>query len=407
MIGEKEILPSYHCKSILFIRIRHSSNMSFHPSFWERESVFSRIDITIIGGGIVGLSAAIFIRERNPKLKVMVVERGFLPYGASTRNAGFACFGSMTELLSDLKTETEQEVLERVKLRWQGLHLLRGMLGDEAIGFEPLGGYELFAENDLSAYNNCMDQLGRFNRMLSEITQRSETFQTADDQLATFGFHGIRHLIKNTCEGQIDTGIMMLALEKKAADSGVRIINGLEIAEIHDRGNACELLTRSGFSFQSGKCLVANNGFARQLLPELAVDPARAQVLMTHPIEQLKVRGTFHYDEGFYYFRNVGDRVLFGGGRNLDFQGEQTTEFGLTDTIQQRLEQLLTEVILPGQSFQVDMRWSGIMGVGTSKSTILKPLSNNLFCAVRMGGMGIAIGSMIGRKAADMILGDA
>ena len=57
------------------------------------------------------------------------------------------------------------------------------------------------------------------------------------------------------------------------------------------------------------------------------VKPARAQVLITKPIENLDIKGTFHLDKGYYYFRNIENRILFGGGRNLDFEGETTTEF--------------------------------------------------------------------------------
>ncbi|MFZ4545731.1 MAG: FAD-dependent oxidoreductase, partial [Saprospiraceae bacterium] len=68
-------------------------------SYWEYESFFKDMDVAILGSGIVGLSAAISLKEKNPMLKVALIERSFLPYGASTRNAGFACFGSISELL--------------------------------------------------------------------------------------------------------------------------------------------------------------------------------------------------------------------------------------------------------------------------------------------------------------------
>src|SRR5690606_24987797 len=106
---------------------------------------------------------------------------------------------------------------------------------------------------------------------------------------------------------------------------------------------------------------------------------------------------TFHLDEGYYYFRNLDDRILFGGGRNLDFKGEETTSFGETRLIQQRLEDLLRTVILPYTPFEIDLRWSGIMAMGAQKLPIVKPLSDRVFCGVRMGGMGIAIGSIVGR----------
>ncbi|MEG2101061.1 MAG: FAD-dependent oxidoreductase, partial [Flavobacterium sp.] len=108
-------------------------------------------------------------------------------------------------------------------------------------------------------------------------------------------------------------------------------------------------------------------------------------------------------DRGYYYFRNIDDRILLGGGRNLDFEGETTTEFGQTKIIQNKLEELLKNVILPNQDFKIAHRWSGIMGVGNSKSSVVAQLSENVFCGVRLGGMGVAIGSLIGTELADLI----
>ena len=105
----------------------------------------------------------------------------------------------------------------------------------------------------------------------------------------------------------------------------------------------------------------------------------------------------------YYYIRNFEDRILIGGGRNLDFEGETTTEFNQTEKIQNRLEQLLKEVILPNHDFQIAHRWSGIMGMGSSKNPIVSQLSENVYCGVRLGGMGVAIGSLIGQELAELV----
>ena len=108
-------------------------------------------------------------------------------------------------------------------------------------------------------------------------------------------------------------------------------------------------------------------------------------------------------DEGYYYFRNIENRILLGGGRNLDFKGEATSTFGETTLIQTRLEEILRSIILPDTPFEIDLRWSGIMGMGNQKKPIVKQLANNVFCGVRMGGMGIAIGSLVGRELANLM----
>ncbi|MBT8205103.1 MAG: FAD-dependent oxidoreductase, partial [Eudoraea sp.] len=99
---------------------------------------------------------------------------------------------------------------------------------------------------------------------------------------------------------------------------------------------------------------------------------------------------------------DIDNRILLGGGRNLDFKTEETEQFGQTNLVQQRLEQLLREVILPGKEISIASRWSGIMGVGAQKKPIVKALSNQVYCGVRLGGMGIAIGSMVGKELADL-----
>jgi hypothetical protein len=42
------------------------------------------------------------------------------------------------------------------------------------------------------------------------------------------------------------------------------------------------------------------------------------------------------------------------------------------------------------------------MGVGNQKKAIVKPISSNVACGVRLGGMGVAIGSLIGKELAEV-----
>ena len=193
----------------------------------------------------------------------------------------------------------------------------------------------------------------------------------------------------------------MKTLLAKVQNSGVTILNAIGVDSYQENIDHVVVKTEQ-FEFKTNKLFVATNGFASQLIGE-TVKPARAQVLITKPIENLSIKGTFHLDEGYYYFRNIDNRILLGGGRNLDFKGEETTSFGETTLIQNRLENILQTVILPNTPFEIDLRWSGIMGIGNQKKPIVKQLANNVFCGVRMGGMGIAIGSLVGRELANLV----
>jgi len=367
-------------------------------SYWEHKSWLSNIDFTIIGSGIVGLCTAIFLNERFPKAKILVLERGILPQGASTKNAGFACFGSISEIISDLKAHSEQEVFEVVKQRFEGIQLLRKLVGDHSMRYQLHGGHEVFLESQEETYDTCISQFDRVNAMLSPIFGVNSFVKTAN----VFGFQKVKsQYITHQFEGQLDTGKMMCSLLYLAYQKGIQIMNKVEVRSFEELGNKVVLKT-DDFELKTNKLFIATNGFTKRLLDE-DVTPARAQVLITKPIEGLHIKGTFHLDEGYYYFRNIEGRILFGGGRNLDFQAEATTDFGQTEIVQNELERLLQDVILPNQSFEIDQRWSGIMGVGTQKRPVIKQWSTNVYCGVRLGGMGIAIGSLVGKKLAQLI----
>ena len=376
---------------------------AFSWSYWEKQCFLDHFPIAIIGSGIVGLSAAIQLKTLDPQLPVLVLERGALPAGASTKNAGFACFGSMTELLDDLTASEASEVWGLVEKRYRGLKKLRQKLGDKRIGYEPLGGYELFRPQDKIAFEQCTNILSDFNHILLDITGEPHTFQITDEALPQMGFANVQHLILNKAEGQIHTGKMMAALTALAREKGVEILNGVHITEINPEANGASLVCNPGGTLFFRQILLATNGLTRRLLPQLNIRPARNQVLITEPIPGLSFEGAFHYDKGYYYFRNIDQRILLGGGRNLDPSGETTDAFGTTPAIQEALLRILNEVILPNRKTTVESWWSGILGLGPEKKPIIEEISPGISVAARLGGMGVAIGTLVGEEAAELL----
>jgi gamma-glutamylputrescine oxidase len=376
-------------------------------SYWEKESFFETADVVVIGSGIVGLNAAIRLKELDKTLRIMVVERGFLPHGASTRNAGFACFGSVSELIDDLRHSTESEVFGLVERRFRGLARLRERVGDKALRYEELGGFEIFKAAEKEDFDQCSERLDYFNQQVKSITKQANTYRILNkNEVQAFDFQNINNVIHNQAEGQIHTGEMMKRLLFLAQEKGVQIVNGLTLSHIEDDGNEV-ILHAADWFFKAKKVLVCTNGFARQLMPQLAVISARNQVILTEPIQNLHLKGCFHYDRGYFYFRNIDNRILLGGGRNLDYKTEETDRFGTTSIIQNALRDLLHSTILPQHPHvKIDMVWSGILGLGNVKKPIIEMTSQNIGVAVRMGGMGVAIGSLVGEEGAEMIFGD-
>lgn len=388
---------------------KHSNeflHLGLEPSFsyWERSAFIDHSDVIIIGSGIVGLSAALQLKKQQPDLKVTVLERGFLPSGASTKNAGFACFGTLSEQIEYLKRSSEEEVLRLVDYKWRGLQRLRENLGDRAIDYFQYGGYELFMDNEAAKADEALDHLTYFNNLLQQAIGKADIYAVANAKIADFGFGCISRMIYNPYEGQIHTGKMMRALLNKVFNEDVLVLNDCSVDAINHEGGHIRLNTTQG-EFKTTKVIMATNAFAARLYPELDVVPGRGQVLVTKPIAGLKLKGTYHFNEGYYYFRNIDNRILFGGGRNINFKQEETWDFGHTEQVKAQLNTYLTEMILPGQEVEVDYWWSGIMGFGEEISPIVKQVQPNVFCAVRCNGMGVAMGSLVGEEVAKLTMG--
>ncbi|WP_343633054.1 FAD-dependent oxidoreductase [Fluviicola sp.] len=366
-------------------------------SFWEKVTLLENIDFLVVGSGIVGSACALELRRQHPDAKIVILERSYLPLGASTKNAGFACFGSVTELLDDLENVPEERVWNTVKLRYDGLERLLQRFSATDIHYENCGSYDLITdEEDLAIYH---PKLAYLNQQIEFITGKKDCYSFEKNVNEKFGFSGFEGGYFNRLEGAIDTGKLLLATQKDLAKNGIIVLNGIEVTQIHADDHEAVIETNYG-EIRSKKVAVTINGFAKKLLPGLLVEPARAQVLVTSEIKGLRAKGTFHLDKGYYYFRNVGNRVLFGGGRNLDFKAENTFDLNQTALIQQALEKLLREQIIPNAEFSIDYRWSGTMGVGTEKGPILEKIKPNIAVGVRLGGMGVAIGSLIGERLA-------
>jgi len=371
-------------------------------SFWEQDAMLDA-DCIVIGGGIIGLQTALELRARRPHERIVLLERGLLPSGASSRNAGFACFGSLTEILADLDALGEAAVLDMIERRWRGLARLRARLGDQEIGYENFGGFDLLPQSRLGA----LDRMDEINRMLLPLFGQN-VFAADGKSLRASGFSPhIKALVRNPLEGQLHSGMLMRALAKLAASRGIEIHTGAQVSSLEDSAGQVRVSVQEAHGrklmWRASRAAVCTNGVSCELMPDIGIAPGRGQVVVTAPIAGLPWRGTYHLDEGYFYFRNVGERVLLGGGRHLAFAEETSCEMALTDHIQGALEALLRETILPEREVQIAHRWSGIMGFSVDKQPIVRLLSERIALGFGCNGMGVALGADIAAQTAQLL----
>jgi glycine/D-amino acid oxidase-like deaminating enzyme len=371
-------------------------------SYWEKTQLLN-YDLIVLGGGITGMFCALEYRKLNPKASIAILERGLFSNGASTKNAGFACFGSLTELIDDSKNMDNQSLRKIVQMRIDGLALLRETLGDKNIDLQWKGGYELFFDKTPDALN----QIDHFNELLRPIFKKN-VFYWNNSKIKQFGFSEdrVKHIIENPFEGQIDTGMMMRALRSIVNEKDISFFSNVTLTDFDfskDQNHLSLKLKNIDFNFHCNNLAICNNAFASQLFPSLKISPGRGLVILTEPIPNLRLEGTFHYQQGYYYFRNIKDRILLGGGRSVDFDTETTTSFGVNPKIKNQLIEDLQNFIFPSEKVSLDMEWSGIMAFGKDKTPIVKKHQNNIVIGVKLSGMGVAIGSEVGKKLAMLL----
>ncbi len=357
-------------------------------SYWEREEWLNAPDLLIAGGGIVGASVALFYKKRYPGHDILVIDKGVTPEGASTRNAGFACIGSISEHLADMQVSGEEIVLNRIARRWYGLELLREIAGDAAMEYEHTGGFEIFTNPE--TFDDCQKKIDDLNRQLEKRLGLEEVYSVKEYQ----GYPAIF----NRVEGAINSGMLMRSLHQKMNELGVRTWWNCRVDEVGEKS----VLINKKLWLKADQIVLAVNGFVSQLT-DIPVEPARGYIFVTEPIQDLKWRGTFHYNEGYVYFRNIGERLLLGGGRNMARKEENTDQFGVNPKIKEYLARFAGNVLKLPVNWKIDVEWSGIMGMTADKEPVIKQIQPGIWAVAGLSGMGIAVGMNVARNLVEMI----
>jgi len=344
------------------------------------------------------------LKETNPQCDVLVIERAPIPRGASTRNAGFACFGGPTELLADIDAYGVESTLATVKERYSGIRALEVNYAGRNIGWQKNGGYEVIDEEPKAAL--VRERLPELNAMLAEVTGVQETWTYTANP-----FSNTKDCLRNGFEAQLHPGKLVALLLGDCHRAGIRFLFGCEVDKVGGAAGAIIIEGAGWGSIVAKQALVTVNAFARKLLPvdfPENIRPVRNQILLSKPLSGFKLRGCYHYHEGYVYFRNVGaDRLLIGGARHLAGASSETDTFGPNGVPEAYLLEKLNQW-LPGQRWANEdfpVRWSGIIAQGDGKSPVLRYSSDGILIAGRLAGMGVALSAALAQRAAGEIEG--
>jgi len=365
------------------------------PSYWEKKAAATPSEFLIIGGGIVGLSAGVFLRKAFPNSRIQLVEKGTPAAGATTRNAGFACFGMPGEILDDYAAIGPEKSIALIEQRYKGLNLLRSIHGDTAIDYREVGGWEVFFDSDKDAYQKVLDFLPQLHSDIKNASSFPADFKFNTNVSPKKTFSKVNSsFIFNPLEGLVDSGKLFLSLQNACREANVIIWQGISLTHFEESSDSVEFTSESGLTFSAKNVLVCVNGFTSQLFPALQdeIKPARGQILLFCNNENLSIpEGAFHYDRGYTYFRTLpSGELLLGGARNHSFESELTFDQNTGGSVREALIKFALDNL--GKT-QIVGEWAGTMGIGANRSPIFRKISPRIQVIGKLGGMGIALGT--------------
>ena len=372
--------------------------------YWTASSVFAAYDVVIVGGGFTGLCAGITLLKNAPKLRVAILESELLGTRASSRNAGFVCFGSASEIQRDVEIHGAEQVQILLRLKLKGVKVLIEYLKTRKTSYHRAPAYELLMSDFPEAREKALDSLEPLNKVFHTAIGVSDYFKQNPALSKQYGLPGLGEVISMKYEAQVNPANVVAALTLLFKNLGGIFINGCTALQYHRNHDKIVVQTTFG-ELKANHLVIASNAFAPILQPKLNIQPNRAQVLVTSPLAKMPFKGNYHINFGYLYFRNVeGNRLLLGGARNVDLLTEQTAELGLNSEIQAWLVDFLQSKLLQGVPHTIEAQWSGIMGFGSELFPTHEEVEEDVFMAAGMNGMGTALGPALGYETAMKIL---
>ena len=378
------------------------------PYWWDaaprpepRESALPKdVDVAVVGSGYTGLSAALSLARVGRS--VLVLERGPLGFGASTRNAGYVgrtFKHSFTKLQETKGLDHAKSIYGELQ---SAFDYLIGLIEGEKIdcGFRRCG--RLIVANrprHLAQIEALLaakqEHLGESYRMVPAEAIRSEL----DSGLYPGGA-----VLPDL--GSLHPGLFHRGLAERAAAAGARLQDRTEVGSIAREGAAFRIRTARG-DVLARDVFVATNGYTGSATPQLKrrVLPFRGFMIATEELApgladrilpEWRTVHDWHNDIDFLRRSPDGKRLLFGGltGTGTDNVAEMAG----------RLHARLLRILPQLEGVKLSHAWNGFCAATFDQYPHVGVIDGVRY-AMGYCFAGLPAGTYFGHKAALDILG--
>lgn len=367
-------------------------------------------DVTIIGAGYTGLSAA-YQLSRKHDLKVVVLDANEAGWGCSGRNAGFVLAGTGRLSLTQIAAKWGQQVSKEVHREYtQSIDSVNRMITRGNIQCEKTtGGYLRIAHNKEQS------------ALLKQQSSKLQTiYQDNVEYLDSASIHS-EFLKSEQCFGGIyypnSFAVNPLKLvqgyHQLATNSGAQVFTNSPAIDWQRRQARHYIRTPQG-SVSSDKVIVATNGYTSKKLHSIVANrhfPVLSSVIVTRPlspkeIESIGIRaGLMAMDTRpmKYYYRLLPDnRILFGGRGAIKGKDAEHQIYS------ERLVQGLISTFPSLKRISVAYFWSGWVSVSYDDyPRIWQSDDDSIHYAMGYCGSGLAFATQAGKRLAQKVAGES
>jgi glycine/D-amino acid oxidase-like deaminating enzyme len=367
------------------------------------------VEVAVLGGGFVGVSAAYWLRRMGHE--PILLEAGHLAGRASGRNAGMLLTGSPEPFQRMAERIGEEAARAFWELSRENRELLRSEVLDD--------GAPSRVECELQAEGSWLAVFG-------EDTAELEALKTSGDRLAALGFDVEWHegepvrrasgspRVQAALYQPRDVGLDPVCLCRALArQERIRVRTGAWVHRIETReplsGPRYRIIADGG-SVLADRIVIALNPYAPALLPWLARElrPVRGQMISTDPGDPV-MTGIWYLNHGFEYVRQTADgSVLAGGGRRASRRAQIGYLEYPSAGVQGSLEEFLVDHYPALVDRPIARRWAGVMAFTDDGLPLAgeAPDLPGVVYAAGFNGHGMSLGFATGRWLARRVLGE-
>ncbi|MCB1034276.1 MAG: FAD-binding oxidoreductase [Acidobacteria bacterium] len=384
------------------------SELEGPPSLWlRRRPLRRRVPFAVVGGGLVGLSTAYWLKKAGKE--VLLLEAEHVGGRASGRNAGFLLTGSAEPFQRLAKQIGRERALAFWHKTAENRELLRRELLDRGPGARGGIDCDFLPEGSWIAAVDDRAKVEELQESGQEL--RSEGLDLAWVEGAALAEASGSRRLGGAIYQPRDGGLHPVKLTQGMVEAGgIEVLTGSRVRELDATAGGGVRMACDAGDVEADRALLALNAYIPSLIPQLAADvrPIRGQMFATEPLPRT-LKGVWYIDDGFQYLRQLGDGTLvLGGCRNVAFEEEVGYSEQPSRRVQEALEAFLHEFFPGFSGGAVAHRWAGTMGFSDDGLPLIGPVPHlpGALYAAGLTGHGLSLSFVLGRYLARRLTGE-